>query len=71
MCIVNLFEQTPSSFKNLSPTIKRHLNNYFIAVEITEKYVIVKPHHIIRRCILVENETEIVVCPCVDLNEHD
>jgi hypothetical protein len=71
MCIINLLEPVPHSFENLSSTINKHLTNYFISVEKSEKYVIVKPHHIIRRCILIENETELFICPCVDLNEHD
>ncbi len=71
MCIVNLFENVPTNFENLSPLTQKHLDNYFIYVKRSEKYVIVKPCHIIRRCILVESERDMVVCPCVDLNEHD
>ena len=58
-------------FKKLSGVVNKHLYNFFILIEISDVFILAKPDDIIRRCVIIQNKNDLILSPCVDLNEHD
>ena len=80
-CIIKNLEKTNTVTTEIrdrqifGPTCSSKLNSFFIRVNVTENYKLVKLENIIRRCIrssyIIDTIEYLIVSPCNDLKEHD
>ena len=64
-CLVNLFRIIEDKHITRNDQFLRNFYKFYKPVELTCS------NHILRRCILIEYRTELIITPCLDLNEHD
>lgn len=71
-CIVNLFniDYDNDIFKGVSATVSKHVDKFFLSVKNSTEFFLIKPKHIVRRCLIIENSYATILTPCVEI-EHD
>ena len=71
--VINVFKTINLNykFKKFSGVVNNYINKFFNLVEVTDQFVLATPAAIIRRCVLIQNKSDLILSPCVDLTEHD